>query len=176
MSSTAPARRWWVLAALLALASSATAGPADNAATDAAAKAACQELVMDDAIYRDRYDAQPYANLFTEDAVLSVLGVDYQGRAAIRARMENDPDKPVTHHHMSTIKITLVDDKHAFGVSYVTVYSEPDQGTRPVPTAGFLAAGEYHDRFVRTDAGWKIAKREFKPILVPISEPADSPQ
>ena len=133
-------------------------------------EAACRSLVLDYAYYRDRYDAEGYANLFAEDATLSVLGVDYVGRAAIKERMLNDAAKPVSHHHMSTIKIIPVDATTATGVSYVTVYVEPASDRLPVTTRGFTALGEYHDRFVKTADGWKIARREFKPALIPGEE------
>ena len=51
---------------------------------------------------------------------------------------------------MSTIRIFPVDQNTATGVSYVTVYSAPP-GVNVVE--GFAAVGEYHDEFVRTDAG-----------------------
>ena len=134
---------------------------------DEAAMAACRALVLDYAYYRDRYDANGYAGLFAKDAVLSILGVDYAGRAAIKARLLENRDRPVIRHHMSTIKIFAVDGTAARGVSYVTVYVEPATGQLPVTSADYTTIGEYHDTFKRTDAGWKIARREFKQTFVP---------
>lgn len=152
----------WATALLWALASPhAQAHEADAVARD------CHALVTDYAYYRDRYDADAYADLFAQDAVLSVLGNEYVGRAAIKRRLVEDAEKPVTHHHMTTIKLMPGDEKTAYGVSYVVVYSEPAAGDLPVTTKGFLAAGEYHDTFVLTDDGWKIGRRQFRPVLVP---------
>jgi hypothetical protein len=140
---------------------------AAHASADQTAMAACRALVLDYAYYRDRYDANGYANLFAEHAVLSILGVDYEGRAAIKARLLENRDRPVIRHHMSTIKIFAVDAATARGVSYVTVYMEPATGELPVTSAGFTTIGEYHDTFERTDTGWKIARRDFKQTFVP---------
>jgi hypothetical protein len=67
---------------------------------------------------------------------------------------------------MSTIRIFIDDDGHARGVSYVTVYSAA-AGELPRPLGAPLGVGEYHDRFVYTDAGWKIQHREFVPVFMP---------
>ena len=142
-------------------------GGAPAFAHESEAVTACTALVMDYAYYRDRYDAAPYADLFAEDAVLTVLGVDYEGRAAIKARMLDASDKPPSRHHMTTIKITPVDDSTATGVSYVTVYSAPASAERPAAVNAFTTMGEYHDTFTRTDDGWKILRREYKPAFVP---------
>lgn len=151
--------RSWILA-LMMLCSPAFAH--DDAAS------ACRALVMDYAYYRDRLDADNFAAIFSKNAVLSVQGNEFTGRDAIRQRLLDIEGNPVSRHLMSTIRITPIDAATAHGVSYVKVYVEeaPDN-ERPVVTSGFLAIGEYHDIFKLTDAGWKIARREFKPVLAP---------
>lgn len=127
---------------------------------------ACTDLVLDYAYFRDRQDADAVAELFTADAVLQVLGQDYVGKEAIRARIAQGQGGPVFRHMMSTIRIFIDDDGHARGVSYVTVYSAA-AGELPRPLGAPLGVGEYHDRFVYTDAGWKIQHREFVPVFMP---------
>lgn len=114
------------------LAQSSTALPS---ADQAAIKAACTDLVLDYAYYRDRPDAAGFANVFTKDGELRVMGQAFIGRKAT-------------------------------GVSYVTVYSAP-AGTVPAKVSDFAAVGEYHDELVLTEAGWKIARREFVPVFLP---------
>ncbi|MDH3642136.1 MAG: nuclear transport factor 2 family protein [Gammaproteobacteria bacterium] len=136
-------------------------------------ESACRSLVIDYAYYRDRLDADNYAAVFAKDAVLSVLGNEYSGRETIRQRLVNlleTEGKPISRHMMSTIKIIPIDANAAHGVSYVKVYVEPPNDERPVATNGYVSVGEYHDIFTRTDDGWKIARREYKPILEPASE------
>ena len=126
----------------------------------------CRSLVLDYAYYRDRPDADAFADLFTQDGTLVVLGQEYVSREKIRARIQGAIGGPVFRHMMSTIRIFPHDDDHASGVSYVTVYTAPP-GEGPIPIQGFTAVGEYHDDYVRTAAGWKIQRREFKIIFSP---------
>jgi hypothetical protein len=131
---------------------------------------ACEATVLDYAYYRDRPDAQAVANLFTEDAVLQVLGREYAGREAIHERIVAGTGGPVFRHMMSTIRIFPIDADLATGVSYVTVYSAP-RGDGPVPVDSFAAVGEYHDEFVRAGADCKIKRRVFVPVFLPPATP-----
>ena len=132
----------------------------------AAIKAACTDLVLDYAYYRDRPDALGFANVFAPDGELRVMGQVFIGRKALHDRLANATDGPVYRHMMSTIRIFPVSPREATGVSYVTVYSAP-AGTGPAQISNFAAVGEYRDEFVLTDSGWKIARREFVPVFLP---------
>ncbi len=145
------------------LAQSSTALPS---ADQAAIKAACTDLVLDYAYYRDRPDAAGFANVFTKDGELRVMGQAFIGRKALHDRLADGGDGPVFRHMMSTIRIFPKSARKATGVSYVTVYSAP-AGTVPAKVSDFAAVGEYHDEFVLTEAGWKIARREFVPVFLP---------
>ena len=115
----------------------------------------CINLVTDYAFYRDRFDAEGFASLFTDDATLTVVGQTWNGRNDIRQRIKGMDNTTTIRHLMSTIRIVPVDDNHATGVSYATIYSTP-AGSNAVE--GFAIMGEYHDEFVRTPQGWKIQK------------------
>lgn len=129
-------------------------------------KDACTDLVLDYAYYRDRFAPLPYGELFTEDAVLTVLGEVAKGREAIRERLVKAEPTQVIRHQMGTIRIFPKPEDNprtAAGVSYVTVYvSSP--GELPLK-AEQRVVGEYHDEFVRTADGWKIGKRTFIPVF-----------
>ncbi len=139
------------------------------AAALADARQACRDLVLDYAFYRDRPDAHGVANLFTEDAELSILGETWRGRQAIYERIVAGADGPLFRHLMSTIRIFPESETRARGVSYVTVYTAPP-GEGPRPLDAPAAVGEYHDVFVKTNAGWQIAERRFVPVLMPGQE------
>lgn len=140
-----------------------------TAVATADVRQACEDLVLDYAYYRDRPDADGVAELFTEDAKLTVLGETWTGRQAIHERIVAGMQGPRFRHMMSTIRIFPVDANSATGVSYVTVYTSPP-GDGPQPVNGFAGLGEYHDKFVRTEAGWRIAERTF--VLV-FTQPVD---
>ncbi|MEX0965329.1 MAG: nuclear transport factor 2 family protein [Pseudohongiellaceae bacterium] len=123
---------------------------------------ACSNLVTDYAYYRDRFDAAGFSNLFTEDASLSVGNQTWVGRDEIRARIQGLDNSSKIRHLMSTIRIEPVDDLHATGVSYATIYTAT-AGSNSVE--GFAIIGEYHDNFVLTDDGWKISNRELRSVF-----------
>jgi hypothetical protein len=131
---------------------------------DADAERACTRLVMDYAVYRDAGNAEAYADLFTENGSLSLLGQTFNGRTAILERMRSAPPQ-ISMHLMSTVRIYPESATRARGVSYAEVYVE-GAGEAPSKTDGFLAIGRYHDRFEKTEAGWKIAERRFERVLV----------
>lgn len=122
----------------------------------------CINLVTDYAYHRDRFDATEFSNLFTEDASLSVGSQTWEGRSNIRARIEGLDKSGSIRHLMSTIRIEPIDELHASGVSYATIYTS-SAGSNS--TEGFAIIGEYHDNFVLTDDGWKISKRELKSVF-----------
>jgi len=122
----------------------------------------CINLVTDYAYYRDRFDAAGFSNLFTEDATLTVGSNTWLGRSDIRKRIEGLNNNSSILHLMSTIRIVPVDELHATGVSYATIYSAPE-GSNTVE--GFAIIGEYHDDFVRTEDGWKIQKRVLHSVF-----------
>jgi len=122
----------------------------------------CSNLVTDYAYFRDKFDAVGFSNLFTQDASLSVGNQTWEGRDDIRARIEGLDKSGSIRHLMSTIRIEPIDELHASGVSYATIYTA-SAGSNS--TEGFAVIGEYHDSFVLTDDGWKISKRELKSVF-----------
>jgi len=122
----------------------------------------CSNLVTDYAYYRDRFDALEFSNLFTQDASLRVGNQTWEGRDNIRARIEGLDKSGSIRHLMSTIRIEPIDELHASGVSYATIYTASAGSSS---TEGFAVIGEYHDSFVLTDDGWKISKRELKSVF-----------
>jgi uncharacterized protein (TIGR02246 family) len=117
---------------------------------------ACRNLVIDYAYHRDQFNAKEFASLFTSDAELTVVSQTWVGRSEIEQRIEGLKTGSSIRHEMSTVRIVPVDEEHATGVSYATIYSAPAGVTT---VSNFALMGEYHDEFVRTDDGWKISKR-----------------
>lgn len=122
----------------------------------------CINLVTDYAFYRDRYDAENFSSIFTDDASLTVGNQTWVGRSNIRQRIEGLDSSTTIRHLMSTIRIEPIDELHASGVSYATIYTSADGGNS---TEGFAIIGEYHDEFVLTEAGWRIQQRVLHPVF-----------
>ena len=105
----------------------------------------------------DRNEPALVAALFSEDAV-----VDYGPEAeTIRGAEAIAPTIAVglartfaaTSHHVSNIRIELDDADHAHSVSYLYAWHRYRDGS---PDGSLW--GQYHHRFERTSAGWRIAE------------------
>jgi uncharacterized protein (TIGR02246 family) len=150
--------RLWVLGMLVV--------PAVSPGHDGA-EAACRALVEAYAYHRDQLDADAAARLFTDDAVLEIMGERYIGRDAIHRRLAGARGGPITRHMLSTIHIDRAGPDRAEGVSYVTIYQAPPADDPADVRADLRIIGEYHDRFELTADGWKIAARRFQPVMTP---------
>lgn len=123
----------------------------------------CTELIHDYAYYRDLRDPEQVANLFTEDGGMQAKGEWSIGGEELKAHVLSDDMSTESMHLITTIKIFPIDENNATGVTYFAVANEPktDDG-RPASLEAFRAIGQYHDKMVRTDAGWKFAERLSK--------------
>lgn len=130
---------------------------------------ACERLEHDYAIYRDRGDAEAFANLFTEDGEWGRPTTVLKGREAIREYIESSSGGPPEAHLQlqTTIQITPVDDTTATGISYALVLEAPipEEGL-PATVVGFQVASESRSTYKLTDEGWKIATREYTTLFV----------
>jgi hypothetical protein len=90
--------------------------------------------------------------LMTPDFTLSSDGFEHRGRSEVLAFVTASL-AAVTVHHVHQPEITFVGDDQASGIwamnDYVVFPSDP-----PFVIRGW---GHYHDEYVRTDAGWRIA-------------------
>lgn len=130
---------------------------------------ACERLEHDYALYRDRDDAQAFANIFTEDGEWGRPTTVLKGRDAIREYIESSSGgEPEAHMQLqTTIQITPVDETTATGVSYALVLEAPIPDTGlPASTVGFQVASESRSVYRLTDDGWKIASREYTTLFV----------
>jgi hypothetical protein len=106
----------------------------------------------------DSIDESTLAGVFTEDCAVDYgpgMGGRRQGRDVVVAGLlAGLPNFDATHHQVSNIEIRFDETDAATGVTYVTAWHRfPD--ARPDATLW----GQYHDRFVRTPSGWRIAER-----------------
>lgn len=130
---------------------------------------ACERLEHDYALYRDRDDAQAFANIFTEDGEWGRPATVLKGRDAIREYVESSSGGEAEAHMQlqTTIQITPVDETTATGVSYALVLEAPIPDTGlPASTVGFQVASESRSVYRLTDDGWKIASREYTTLFV----------
>lgn len=125
---------------------------------------ACERLVIDYTHLVDFGEAARIADLFTADGVWEADGVRMDGRDAIRAGFgaRQGVTRRTSRHVCTNVAITLEGPDAAAGISYLVNYRHDSQtGTAelPAPVGHPKFVGEYHDRFVRTPDGWRIAHR-----------------
>ena len=129
------------------------------------AQRACEALAIE---YAEIVDAQDYERLreiFTQDAILirrSLAPEAVRGMNDIIASFTSRPRNRLTYHIMSNIRVRVETPKTASGTCRVLLYtsdtSEPQtaEGRKVSPKQ---LMGTYHDRYVRTEDGWRFAER-----------------
>lgn len=111
----------------------------------------CARLIAHYANLNDAGRWEDLATLFTEDGVMvrpSAPDSPINGRQAILDALRARPPR-VTRHFCSNIVIDVTTADLARGESAMLLFTE--QGPPLV--------GSFHDRFVRTDQGWRFAER-----------------
>jgi len=127
----------------------------------------CVRLITAYAKRLDLGEVDRVVDLFTEDATYEVLGeFRFTGREeltrSIPSRLSGTPR--TTRHLCSNISIEVLSNVEARGVCYFVNYrhdSSTGEIVEPVPVSLPHYVGEYHDRFVRTQDGWRIAHRSI---------------
>lgn len=119
---------------------------------------AITEVLIEYCTALDRMDLPRLAALFTADCVVEYGPEEWlrsRGRSALEKSLARMWRWSRTSHHLSNVQIEFSEDDEAFVRSYVHAWHERSDGT----SATIL--GQYHDRFVHGDAGWRIAERRM---------------
>lgn len=126
---------------------------------------ACERLIAEYCHLVDFGDAPGIADLFTTDGRWTSAEVDMVGQDEIRAGFTRR--QAVTRRqsrHLCTNVVVRIDGDEATSLCYLVNYRhDSDTGVAEVPAPAGLPkyVGEYRDRFVRTDEGWRFAERRF---------------
>ena len=137
---------------------------ADDALSRLLDERACERLVTDYTHLVDFGEAARIADLFTEDGIWEADQLRMEGRDAIRAGFgaRQRVARRTSRHVCTNVAITLTGPDEATGLSYLVNYrhdSRTGEAELPAPIGPPKYVGEYHDRFVRTADGWRIAHR-----------------
>lgn len=122
----------------------------------------CERLVTLYCHYVDHGEAARVADLFAEDGTWEGPGVSMKGRAEIRAGFQQRQDHKarMSRHVCSNLLVDVIDEGHAKGAVYLTLYRHDGEEGRPfAPIEAPVMVGEYADRFVRTSEGWRFQER-----------------
>ena len=122
----------------------------------------CQKLCNQFANYNDQNDFRAVCDLFTEDGSFwrpSVPDAEIKGRETIyQAFLQRPP--LVIRHIVSNFVAEVVSETEALGHSYLIFLAAP-LTEQPLPlVAGPMHVGEFRDKFVKTEAGWRFLERK----------------
>jgi 3-phenylpropionate/cinnamic acid dioxygenase small subunit len=131
----------------------------------------CARLLLRSIQLFDARDWNAFAALFTPEGIFiraNEPDAPLTGRTAIAAALAARPQTRLTRHLCTNIEIDAREEARADGRCYVLLYSAQD--SQPAGTGGHRAddtqrVGEYHDVYVCTSEGWRIAHRTGKLIL-----------
>jgi len=122
----------------------------------------CQRLVAQYCHVIDHGEAERVAELFSEDGVWAGPGTRMQGNDQVREgfALRQANAGRMSRHVCNNLLIDVIDEDHAAGVVYLTLYRHDGEVGRSVsPLDGPVVVGEYRDRFVRTNRGWRFSER-----------------
>jgi hypothetical protein len=130
------------------------------------AERACERLIVDYCRFVDFGEASRIAELFTEDGTWTSAEIEMRGRDDIRARFldRQAVARRVSRHLCTNVAIDVLSEDEATGLCYLVNYRHDRQegDSSPVVPADLPKfVGEYHDRFRRTEGGWRFAERRF---------------
>ena len=96
---------------------------------------------------------------FTIDAVADYYGgTELVGRDVILEMLKKALTRyTATCHTLSNIEINFDSPETANSVSYVQAWHRKPSG----PEDDYEVRGQYHDRWLKTDEGWRISYRKF---------------
>lgn len=109
----------------------------------------------------DAGDYETMAGLMAENGVWMRPGGNAIGPAGLLEAMRDRPRDLIVRHVISNILIEVIDEDHATGITYLTVYRHhgppPEKGYARL--AGAQMVGVSYNRLVREFGGWKISEK-----------------
>lgn len=128
----------------------------------------CVGLIHRLAQYSDHDERERAADLFTAGGTWIRAGTPYTGRDAILSSFKGPPEQILRHFVASTV-VDIPDASHAQAVSYYLLYrhvpEEIANPAQPLPLGMPFSLGEWHDKFVKTEDGWRISHREVRRLF-----------
>lgn len=131
---------------------------------DDAVERACGRVSVAFANSIDRCDYDAVIELFTRDGILDRWGTVIRGHEALRQWLDARPRDVSTCHVCTNILVRRVAPDEARGTTYFTFYSGSNvECSDTLPLAGPVMVGEYLDRFILTERGWRLRERVVRP-------------
>jgi hypothetical protein len=134
---------------------------------DAQVKSACTDLIVGFAYLVDQRRYPELCDLFAEDGIFERPGLRAEGHEAIRAFLDARSLETETRHVCAPPFFEEIGKDHARAITYVSMFHgpPPPEGS-PISVTGVAGLVEFHHRFIRTEAGWRIAHHESRVVVV----------
>jgi hypothetical protein len=132
------------------------------------AERACEKLTYSYANFLDAYDHEKFLGLWTDDAVLNMLGRELTGPAAIRVWLEAREQDLTCRHLVTNVVAETIDDTRAKGFCYTIAFRARGwRGREPGPLEMPTFLVQYSSEF-RRDAsrGWLFSRRDVSAALI----------
>ena len=139
-----------------------TKGDSMNDITELEIAYACERLTVQYCQLIDHGQAARTADLFSPNGVLDLGRGEWRGREAIRDGMKarDAMTQRISRHVCNNFLITSMENSRATATTYLSLYrSVVEAGEEVGRIDGPAVLGEYEDRFIKTDEGWRIAHR-----------------
>ncbi len=135
---------------------------------------ALERLVTEAAWRVDEGMSDRLAELFVGDGEFVLGETVHRGRAAIREwgrRLDEARTYKRIRHVAGNMRFVAAGEDSAEGVTVLTGFMDDETGSSTL-----RVIGEDHDRFVRTDDGWRFASRRWEQLLArTVTAPSVSP-
>ncbi len=129
-------------------------------------EAQLQRLCMEFANALDAHDHTRTLATLAPEAVMATPAGEARGLAQIEKTLRARPTAMVTRHICTNFQLLSHTGERATGVCYVTCFKRSSQTPPPLRTPLPLVA-EYHDDYIRTDAGWRVLARRIVLVFDP---------
>jgi hypothetical protein len=127
----------------------------------------CGRLITAYCNHVDARNYEAFIALFSEDAEWETQsGGHMKGHSAFRAYLERRSASSLVRHVSTNAFVEAIDDVHARGRSYVTLFRDSDyNGTGASEQIVPALVAEYHDTYIRKDGRWFFKSRFTKAIF-----------
>jgi len=140
----------------------------------------CIKLENEYAAGLDNFDADQFANVFSETATMDLFQNNFPGstlphhltggRKAMHAYMIQRGvgparvGKPKTIHLITNVQVKVIDRDHAESTGYEVMFRWNPDKPETITSLAPVLWGASATRYVRTDEGWKIQARTLRAI------------
>ncbi len=128
----------------------------------------CREIMVRMGQHLDSGRFEEFVDFFTDDARWRRRGKELKGRDAILAQVRKRSPTLILRHVFTNFVVDVHDGNHAHCQAYMLGFRY-DNGKVVSSPPPFRDANRalwiYHDDLVRTEAGWKVARRSAERIF-----------